>query len=74
MYLSDPFAVRGWNQITLAADSGFVWRNELILRLDSAAEKERKFSWLTLAHVLVPYLFNDLGYADSIVQHLHTLL
>jgi hemolysin activation/secretion protein len=56
------------------ADSGFVWRNELILRLASPAEKEGKFSWLTLEHFLVSYLFNDLGYADSKVQHLHTLL
>ena len=61
LYLSDPFALRGWNQITIAADSGFVRRNELILRLDSPAEKEGKFSWLTLEHAVVPYLFNDLG-------------
>ena len=54
--------------------AGFVWRNELILRLDSSAEKEGKFSWLTLERALVPYLFNDLGYADSTVQHLHDLL
>src|SRR6516165_1336256 len=74
LYLSDPFAVRGWNSITIAADSGFVWRNELILRLDLPAEKEGKFSWLTLEHAVVPYLFNDLGYADSTIQHLHTVL
>ena len=34
----------------------------MILRLDSPVEKERKFSRLTLANVLVPYLFSDLGY------------
>jgi hypothetical protein len=32
------------------------------------------FSWLTFEHALVPYVFNDLGYADSTVQHLHDLL
>ena len=74
LYLSDPFALRGWSHITLAADTGLVWRNELILRLDLPPEKEMKLSWLTLERVLVPYIFNDLGYLDSKVQHLHTFL
>ena len=74
LYLSDPFALRGWNQITVAADTGLVWRNELILRLALPQEQEMKLSWSTLERALVPYLFNDLGYADSKVQHLHDLL
>jgi hemolysin activation/secretion protein len=74
LYLSDPFAIRGWSHITIAADSGFVWRNELILRLGLPQETEMKLSWLTLERVLVPYIFNDLGYADSKVQHLHDFL
>jgi hemolysin activation/secretion protein len=74
LYLSDPFALRGWSHITLAADTGLVWRNELILRLDFPQETEPKLSWLTLERVLVPYILNDLGYADSKMQDLHTFL
>ena len=74
LYLSDPFALRGWSHITLAADSGLVWRNELLLRLDLPQETDMKLSWLTLGRILVPYIFNDLGYADSKAQNLHDFI
>ena len=74
LYLSDPFAIRGWSHITIAADSGLVWRNELILRPNLLPEKEGKLSWATLERALAPYIFNDLGYADSTAQHLHDFL
>jgi hemolysin activation/secretion protein len=70
-YLSDPFAIRGWSHVTIAADSGLAWRNELILRLDLPSEKGGRLSWGTLVRALAPYIFNDLGYAESKVQHLH---
>jgi hemolysin activation/secretion protein len=74
LYLSDPFALRGWSHVTIAADSGVVWRSELILRANPAAGPETRFSLTTLERAFVPYAFNDLGYADSTVQHLHDLL
>jgi hemolysin activation/secretion protein len=73
-YLSDPFAIRGWSHITIAADSGVAWRNEWILRLSPAPEKAGRLSWGTLEAAVAPYLFNDCGYADSKVQHLHDFL
>jgi hypothetical protein len=33
-----------------------------------------RLSWLTLGRVLVPYIFNDLGYADSKLQQFHHFL
>lgn len=74
LYLSDPFALRGWSHVTIAADSGVVWRNELILRLSPPVGTEARLSWATLERAIVPYAFNDLGYADSTIQHLHDLL
>src|SRR5208283_4737456 len=65
LYLSDPFALLGWSHVTIAADSGVVWRNELILRLSPPVGTEARLSGATLERAIVPYAFNDLGYTDS---------
>lgn len=48
--------------------------HDFFLRLDFPLETDMRLSWLTLGRVLVPYIFNDLGYADSKVQQFHHFL
>jgi hypothetical protein len=48
--------------------------HDFFLRLDFPLETDMRLSWLTLGRVLVPYIFNDLGYADSKLQQFHHFL
>jgi hemolysin activation/secretion protein len=73
LYLSDPYYLRGWNHTTIAADSAAVWRNEFDFHLGLEIGDPKTLPLATL-RTLVPYIYDDLGYADSRQNHLHDLL